>query len=126
MTTFSVSVSGFWISTEPGFPNSRTAGRAAFGIDTFGIPVMKLNIGASAYLGMQGPVVSHWLSPAGTVPTRALLMTVTPGGTSPGGPGQECELLIPQPVGTGATRGVPCEDESGNVFYILCTQTPPT
>lgn len=122
MPTYSTTGGSFLISRLPGQPTtSANLTGVAFGIDKFGIPIFTFKSTGP----MPGiPYVDIGQLKAGNATADRALLTYQEGPL-----GQPAVLNIPQPVGTGATRGVPCGLTGpgfDQVYYIRCTQTPPT
>lgn len=112
MTTFSTWPNQFVISRLPNFPNDSQDG-LAFGVDQFGIIMLDFNETTPNGNGIIGPLVRN--NTTGTV--RSFWIATNTG--------SDFYVHIPVPVGTGAVRGVPYQDNAGAIHYITCTQTVP-
>ena len=128
MTTFTSGTSGsgvdgigFSIAQFPGTPRQTNSNRAIFGMDRFGIPLFTVVSGATSVLGLQAVRFASFSAVDLVADTQRTMFVYE----NTGGDGVSGEYLIPQPVGTGTTRGVMCSSATLGTYYILCTQTPP-
>lgn len=119
MSTYLTGNVPFAISTSPGIPTVQAQG-CVFGVDRFSILILRYTP-TVATNGMVGPIIKNANAP--TAPNNWAFFCSR--AVDVGGGVIQNEYLIPQPVGTGAVRGVPFRDIGGTTRYITCTQTVP-